>query len=69
MKKNLYIVLALIALVCGAGTLFKVVAHEGNHAHNIFTPETIPWGPAPPFIRPGAQFAVLEGDPTASTGD
>ena len=26
-------------------------------------------GAAPPVVRPGAQFAVLEGDPTASTGD
>jgi len=69
MKRNLCIVLALIALVCGAGQLFKVAAHEGTHAHNAFTPDTIPWGPAPPFIRPGAQLAVLEGDPAASTGD
>ena len=69
MKRNLCIVLALIALVCGAGQLFKVAAHAGTHAHNAFTPDTIPWGPAPPFIRPGAQLAVLDGDPTASTGD
>jgi len=58
MKRNLCIVLALIALVCGAGQLFKVAAHEGTHAHNAFTPDTIPWGPAPPFIRPGAQLAA-----------
>jgi len=37
---------------------------------NAFTPDTIPWGPAPAGRAPGrAQFAVLEGDPTASTGD
>ena len=69
MKRNFCIVLALIALIGGAGQLFKVAAHENTHAHNVFTPDTIPWGPAPPFIRPGAQLAVLEGDPTASTGD
>jgi len=34
-----------------------------------FIPDTIPWGPAPPVVHHGAQFAVLEGDPTASTGD
>jgi quercetin dioxygenase-like cupin family protein len=26
-------------------------------------------GPAPPVVRPGAQFAVLEGNPLASSGD
>jgi len=32
-------------------------------------PEQIKYGPPPPFVAPGAQLAVLEGDPTASTGD
>jgi len=36
---------------------------------NAFTPEKIPYGPVPSFIPAGAQLAVLEGDPTASTGD
>lgn len=27
-------------------------------------PNEIKWGPAPPFFRPGAQFAVLQGDPS-----
>ena len=37
--------------------------------HNAFTPDQITWGPPPPSVPAGAQFAVLEGDPTASTGD
>ncbi len=41
----------------------------GPSPHNAFTPETVPYGPAPAFIPAGAQVAVLEGDPTASTGD
>jgi len=69
MKRNLYLLLTFIGLLCCAGQLFTVAAHNGSHVRNVFTPETIPWGPAPPFINPGAQLAVLEGDPTASTGD
>jgi hypothetical protein len=36
---------------------------------NIFTPDSIQWGPPPPFVAAGAQLAVLEGNPMASTGD
>jgi mannose-6-phosphate isomerase-like protein (cupin superfamily) len=40
-----------------------------SYAQNAFTPDQVKWGPAPPFIPPGAQLAVLEGDPMAATGD
>jgi hypothetical protein len=36
---------------------------------NAFTPDQISYGPVPAFISAGAQLAVLEGDPTAATGD
>jgi hypothetical protein len=39
------------------------------HAQSAFTPDQIKFGPAPPFLPPGAQLAVLEGDPMASSGD
>jgi hypothetical protein len=35
----------------------------------MFTPDQIQYDPPPAFLPPGAQLAVLEGDPTASTGD
>jgi hypothetical protein len=35
----------------------------------MFTPAQIHYGPVPTFLPAGAQLAVLEGDPTASTGD
>lgn len=38
-------------------------------AQNAFTPDQVKWGPAPPFIPAGAQLAVLEGNPTAGSGD
>jgi quercetin dioxygenase-like cupin family protein len=37
-------------------------------AQNAFTPDQVKFGPVPPFLPPGAQLAVLEGDPMASTG-
>jgi hypothetical protein len=51
-------VLALTALV-----------PQPSHAQNVFTPDQIKWGPAPPFIPAGAQLAVLEGNPMAPSGD
>jgi quercetin dioxygenase-like cupin family protein len=36
---------------------------------NAFSPDQIKFGPAPPALQPGAQLAVLEGDPMGSSGD
>src|SRR5437016_12650309 len=69
MKRNLYLALAMVGLLCCAGQFLTTAAQSSAHERNAFTPDTIPWGPAPPFLAPGAQFAVLEGDPTASHGD
>lgn len=66
MKRNVYLALTIFALLGWIGTL---AAHSSSQEKNAFTPETIMWGPPPPFMAPGAEFAVLEGDPTASTGD
>jgi hypothetical protein len=33
-------------------------------AHVVVTPDKLTWGPAPPGLPPGAQLAVLEGDPS-----
>jgi quercetin dioxygenase-like cupin family protein len=35
---------------------------------NTFTPDEVQYGPPPPFLPPGAQAAVLEGDPNGTTG-
>lgn len=34
-----------------------------------FAPNEMQWGPPPPFLPPGAQVAVLEGNPAGSSGD
>ncbi len=46
-----------------------VLMPQPCHAQNVFTPDQIKWGPAPPFIPAGAQLAVLEGNPMAASGD
>jgi len=66
MKRNLYGGVGIIAVLCGA---FVAVAAHPSPEKNAFTPESIQWGPAPPFVPPGAQLAVVEGNPMASTGD
>src|SRR5579863_4965997 len=40
-----------------------------NAVQNTFTPDQIKWGPPPPFVAAGAQLAVLEGDPSATSGE
>jgi hypothetical protein len=45
-----------------------LLAQSGSH-QNAFTPDQIHYGPPPPFLAPGAQVAVVEGDPSASSGD
>lgn len=70
MKRRLYLAMALVPLLGGVGLLFAKGAQDSTaQPKNAFTPDTIPYGPVPPFLAPGAQLAVLEGDPTASTGD
>jgi hypothetical protein len=60
MKKMLVVTLLVSAVV--------LFAQPGT-PQNAFTPNQIKWGPVPPFVAAGATLAVLEGDPTASTGD
>src|SRR5271155_201598 len=42
---------------------------QSGKPQNVFIAGQIKYGPPPPFIAPGAQLAVIEGDPTASSGD
>jgi len=68
MKRKMFIALVIVGTLCVAGHLLTIAAHPA-HDTNVFTPETIPWGPPPPFITAGAQLAVIEGNPMASSGD
>jgi len=61
--KQFFLVAALFAIAVA------MFAAQPTHAQNAFTPDQVKWGPAPPFIPAGAQLAVLEGNPMASSGD
>ena len=50
-------------------TVAALFAAQPIHAQNTFTPDQMKFGPAPAFMPPDAQLAVLEGDPMASAGD
>jgi catechol 2,3-dioxygenase-like lactoylglutathione lyase family enzyme len=69
MKRYFFLSLAVTGMFYCAGLALTSAAHDHSQEKNAFTPDTIPWGPASPVVRHDAHFAVLEGDPTASTGD
>lgn len=69
MKRYLLLTLTIVGTLFVAGQFFPTAANPGAHEKSAFTPDTIEWGPPPPFIAPGAQIAVVEGDPGGSTGD
>ena len=69
MKRKLSIALVIVGTLCVGGRLVTIAADPGAHDKNAFTPDTISWGPPPPFVATGAQLAVLEGNPAAATGD
>jgi anti-sigma factor ChrR (cupin superfamily) len=56
--------LGICTAVVGAQTPPKRAAKPAAPAaHVILTPGDMKWGPAPPVLPPGAQVAVLDGDP------
>jgi quercetin dioxygenase-like cupin family protein len=57
------IVSAITAAAILSGGAFSAVRAQG-HNHVTQTPAEAQWGPAPPMLPPGAQIAVLSGDPT-----
>jgi len=61
--------MSLPFLVVLALSMTVLFAAQPIHAQNAFTPDQVKYGPAPPFLPPGAQLAVLEGDPMAPSGD
>lgn len=69
MKRFLFLILAI-----SAGMLWMAQSHltgamAADKEQHAFTPDAVPFGPAPPFVAPGAQLAVLEGNPMSSSGD
>ncbi len=69
MKRNLCLLLALMAGMWWIGRPGVSHVKAAAAEKNAFTPDMIEFGPAPAFLPAGAQMAVLEGNPMASTGD
>jgi len=69
MRRAFFTALSLLGLLVGVGQLPATSAHAGSDMKHEFVPDAMQYGPAPAFVPPGAQLAVLEGDPTASSGD
>ena len=55
----------LLLVVAGAIVSFaqSSASHQHSGGHTIITPDQVKWGPAPPALPPGAQAAIIEGDP------
>jgi mannose-6-phosphate isomerase-like protein (cupin superfamily) len=62
MKPFLFVVVVALFAVA-------LFAAQPSLAQNTFTPDQVKYGSAPPSLPAGAQLAVLEGDPMASSGD
>jgi mannose-6-phosphate isomerase-like protein (cupin superfamily) len=58
-----------IALAVATLSVAALLVAQPMQAQNAFTPDQVKFGAAPAFLPPGAQLAVLEGDPMASSGD
>jgi hypothetical protein len=69
MKRNMYLIIAAVGLLCGVGVVVTVGAQTASSEKHVFLPDAIPYGPAPAFVVAGAQLAVLEGNPSAASGD
>ena len=73
MRKIAVPLLLSIAVLVAAQTASKKSDTGKKAAHaeakNAFTPGDVQYGPPPPFLPPGAQVAVLEGNPAGTTGD
>ena len=56
----------IVSVIAAGAILFGgyIAAVDGPKAHVIADLKEAVWGPAPPMLPPGAQIAVLAGDPT-----
>jgi quercetin dioxygenase-like cupin family protein len=69
MKRNLFVILAISAAMWWVSQSNLTSAMAAATEKHAFTPDAVQYGPAPSFVAPGAQLAVLEGNPLATSGD
>ncbi len=54
----------LLLLIAGSAWAEKVASSAATHSkHIMIAPDEIVWGECPPFLPPGAQCVVIEGNP------
>lgn len=56
--------LAVLVSVAALAVTASTSAAQTTDEHAVVVPEQIEWGPAPPSLPPGAEAAVLYGDPS-----
>jgi quercetin dioxygenase-like cupin family protein len=61
--RNLLLLAALLASASSAATAQQTGATHPAAKAIVVMPDSAKWGPPPPVLPPGAQLAVLEGDP------
>jgi len=62
MRHHRTIVVVPLLAIAATISLPRMAAAQG--AAPVATPQDVQWHPAPPVFQPGAQFAVVQGDPT-----
>jgi len=70
-RKSLFVLLLITSFALAQTTTHKSAkkgasAKSAAPAPTVSTPDSIKWGDPPPILEPGAQFAVLSGNPTAA---
>jgi quercetin dioxygenase-like cupin family protein len=58
----------IVSVIAAGAILFSVgLLLDAEKPHVLSDPNDANWVPAPPMLPPGAQIAILAGDPTKST--
>jgi quercetin dioxygenase-like cupin family protein len=58
----------IVSVIAAGAVLLSVgLFVNAQKTHVLADPKEANWGPAPPMLPPGAQIAVLAGDPTKAT--
>jgi quercetin dioxygenase-like cupin family protein len=54
-----------LTTLAGIALASLAAADTGTEHHLLASAAAVKWGPAPPVLSPGAQIAVIDGDPAA----
>ncbi len=59
-----FLIIVSLALTQAAKDKIALSPASAAQDHIMMTPGAVKWGPGPPSLPPGAQMAVLDGDPS-----